>query len=268
MRTFILSVLISAFALPAYAADAAGCKDHTMFTRMPNFSIESCDRKDFDKHEFIDKGENQIEIEGKMTALTYVMNDGAQPPSELQILKNHDNAAQKMGGGVQYEDGGNTYLKISKGGAETWVHVRAYDQGESYALTIIEKKPMVQDVTSGTMLDELNKKGFVTLYINFDTDKATIKPESKPTIDQITKLLKDNPALKVSIEGHTDNTGTAEHNKVLSEQRARSVVTELTRSGIDGTRLAAVGWGQTKPIAENATEEGKAKNRRVEIVKK
>lgn len=251
-----------------YGADATGCKDSSLFTRMPNFSIDSCNKKDFDTHEFVDSGENQISVEGKMTMLTYVMNEGAQPPSELQVLKNHDNAAQKLGGTVQYEDLGNTYIKISKDGVETWAHVRTFNQGEAYDLTIIEKKKMVQDVTAGTMLDELNKKGFVTLYINFDVDKATIKPDSAPTINQITKLLKDNPALKVSIEGHTDNTGALEHNKTLSQQRAQAVMAELKKSGIDITRLAAVGWGQQKPIADNGTEQGRAKNRRVEIVKK
>jgi len=269
-KVMLFVVFAAAFVSAGRAdgADAAGCKDSPLFTRMPNFSIDSCDKKDFDKHEFVDAGENEISVEGKATRLSYVMNEGAQPPSELQILKNHDNAAQKSGGTVQYEDGGNTYLKITKDGAETWVHVRAFNQGEAYDLAIIEKKRMVQDVTAGTMLDELNKKGFVTLYINFDIDKATIKPESQPTINQIAKLLKDNPVLNVSIEGHTDNTGTPEHNKSLSQQRAQSVVAELTKSGIDGKRLAAAGWGQQKPIADNITEQGRAKNRRVEIVKK
>jgi len=274
MRLWCKTVLFVVFAAAivsagrADGADATGCKDSSLFTRMPNFSIDSCDKKDFDRLEFYDAGEKEISVEGKMTKLVYALNEGAAAPSELQILKNYDGAAQQIGGSVQYEDRYNTYIKIAQGGAETWVHVRTYDQGIGYELAIVEKKAMVQDVTAGTMLDELNKKGFVTLYINFDIDKATIKPESQPTIGQIAKLLKDNPGLNVSIEGHTDNTGTPEHNKTLSQQRAQSVVAELTKSGIDGKRLAAAGWGQQKPIADNTTEQGRAKNRRVEIVKK
>jgi outer membrane protein OmpA-like peptidoglycan-associated protein len=108
----------------------------------------------------------------------------------------------------------------------------------------------------------------VTLYINFDTNKATIKPESKPIVDQIVVLLKDNFGLNVSIEGHTDSTGIPAKNKTLSQERAQSVVNALVAAGIDKKRLSAVGWGQEKPMADNKTEEGKAKNRRVEIVKK
>ncbi len=105
------------------------------------------------------------------------------------------------------------------------------------------------------------------MYINFDTDKAAIKEESRSTIDQIIALLRENPALKVSIEGHTDNTGTAQHNKTLSEQRAQAVLNAVVQGGIGKERLSSRGWGQEKPIADNRTEEGKAKNRRVEIVK-
>ena len=118
------------------------------------------------------------------------------------------------------------------------------------------------------MLDALNKNGFIALYINFDTNKATIKPESQPTIDQIALLMKNNPDLKVSIEGHTDNTGTAANNNILSQQRADSVKAAVAKQSINVSRMTTKGWGQDKPVADNRTEEGRAKNRRVEIVKK
>ena len=142
----------------------------------------------------------------------------------------------------------------------------SWNDGEGYDLTVLEKKGMEQDITANAMLDALNKDGFIALYINFDTNKATIKPESKPIVDQIVLLLKHNLTLKVSVEGHTDNTGAPARNKTLSQERAQSVMNALTTAGID-KRLSAVGWGQDKPMADNKTEEGKAKNRRVEIVK-
>lgn len=98
--------------------------------------------------------------------------------------------------------------------------------------------------------------------------KSTIRDESRPLIDQIVKLLTDNTNLKLSIEGHTDNVGDAKSNKTLSDQRAKNVLDALTKAGVDGKRLSAIGYGQDKPVADNRNEEGRAKNRRVELVKK
>lgn len=84
---------------------------------------------------------------------------------------------------------------------------------------------------------------------------------------EVLKLLQQNPTLRLSVQGHTDNAGTAPHNQQLSEARARAVVASLTGAGIVAGRLQAAGFGQTKPLADNATEAGKAKNRRVELVK-
>lgn len=121
---------------------------------------------------------------------------------------------------------------------------------------------------SETLRDEMETKGFVTLQINFETAKADIKPESQYIIDQVVELLNDDETLNVSIEGHTDNVGSAASNKTLSENRAKSVMNAIIAKGIDKSRLSAKGWGQEKPIADNKTEDGRAKNRRVEIVKK
>ena len=87
------------------------------------------------------------------------------------------------------------------------------------------------------------------------------------TIDQLVEMLKANPTLKISIEGHTDNVGTAAANQTLSENRAKAVMNAIIAVGISATQLSAKGWGATKPIADNTTDDGKAKNRRVEIVK-
>ena len=108
---------------------------------------------------------------------------------------------------------------------------------------------------------------FIALYINFETGKSDIKPESQSIVDQIAEMLGQNKDLKISIEGHTDNVGSEKSNQILSENRANAVMKALITCGIEKTRLSYKGWGATKPIADNSTEEGKAKNRRVEIVK-
>lgn len=103
--------------------------------------------------------------------------------------------------------------------------------------------------------------------ILFDVDKATLKPESMGSINQIFNLMKKDPSLKFEIDGHTDNSGTAAHNLDLSQQRADAVKSQLVSMGIDASRLTTKGFGDTKPIDGNDTPEGKANNRRVEFVK-
>jgi OOP family OmpA-OmpF porin len=103
--------------------------------------------------------------------------------------------------------------------------------------------------------------------IQFETNKAVIKPESFGLLDEITAAIKDAPQIKkLSIEGHTDDVGADKYNQKLSDQRAASVKQYLTEHGVDAARLVSKGWGEAKPIADNATEEGKEKNRRVEFI--
>jgi outer membrane protein OmpA-like peptidoglycan-associated protein len=115
---------------------------------------------------------------------------------------------------------------------------------------------------------QLKQSGRVRLYgINFDSDSDVIRPESKPALDQVVAMLKGSPELKITIEGHTDNTSTPEHNQQLSERRANAVKQVLVSSGIDAARLAAAGFGATKPVASNDNALGRAENRRVELAK-
>jgi len=108
---------------------------------------------------------------------------------------------------------------------------------------------------------------FITYGITFDVGKAIIKPESMGEINRIVKLMTDDPSLKFEVQGHTDNTGNAASNQTLSEQRAQAIVQKLIEMGISADRLTAVGKGQTNPLADNSTDEGRAKNRRVEFIK-
>jgi len=108
---------------------------------------------------------------------------------------------------------------------------------------------------------------FITYGITFDVGKATIKPESMGEINRIVQLMNENPSLRFSVEGHTDSTGNATSNQTLSEQRSQAIVDKLVELGIAKDRLTAVGKGQNSPIADNTTDEGRAKNRRVEFVK-
>ncbi len=118
------------------------------------------------------------------------------------------------------------------------------------------------------LYDRMMTDGKIITYgITFDVGKATIKPESMGEINRIVQLMTENPDLKFSVEGHTDSTGNATSNQTLSEQRSQAIVAKLVEMGIAADRLTAVGKGQNSPIADNSTDEGRAKNRRVEFVK-
>lgn len=121
----------------------------------------------------------------------------------------------------------------------------------------------------GQLKKDLAAQGRARLYgILFDTDSARLKAESLPTLDEVVRLLAGEPSWSLVIEGHTDSTSTAAHNQKLSEERANSVKTYLTGKGVAAARLSAVGYGQSRPVADNSTELGRAQNRRVELVRK
>ena len=119
------------------------------------------------------------------------------------------------------------------------------------------------------LADRLQSEGKIITYaITFDTGKATIRPESTGELNRITKIMKDDGAVKFEIQGHCDNTGSDALNDKLSQQRAEAIMAALTANGIAADRLTAVGKGSKEPIADNGTDEGRAKNRRVEFVRK
>jgi formylglycine-generating enzyme required for sulfatase activity len=118
------------------------------------------------------------------------------------------------------------------------------------------------------ILQDLDTKGFVDIYgIYFDVNKYVVKPESYPVIDQIVTYLRENPAVRLMIEGHTDNSGDDALNQTLSENRAIAIKAEIVKKGIDAGRMETIGYGSSKPIADNKTAAGRTQNRRVTIKK-
>ncbi|MCK7482336.1 MAG: OmpA family protein [Candidatus Moduliflexus flocculans] len=193
--------------LAAQETDEEGCKDHPLFNRMKGFVLYSCE-SNFDAVEFY-VGEDQAKtLEGQKTVLGYSLPEGRPAPSELQVLRNFISAAQAAGGKVVYQSDIYVSLQIVKGGGEVWVAVDTANGGTFYTLTILEVGTMAQEITAGDMLAALEKDGRIALEIHFDTGKATIRPESERIVGEIAALLKQSPDLRVSIEGHTDNTGT------------------------------------------------------------
>jgi OmpA-OmpF porin, OOP family len=269
----IIFLLLAAFSCIILRAqeDAEGCKDNPMFTRMPGTYISECS-SNYDEMEIILADDKKETKEGKKTSIVYIYEpEEATAPSFFQIVKNFENVIVKAGGKKVYynRDGGVATFKTKSGGKDVWVVLNDFGGGKrgNFQLITLEIEGMKQDISANEMLEAINKEGSVSLQINFETGKSVIKPDSQPIIDQIAEMLTTDPSLKVRIEGHTDNVGTPASNKVLSEARAKTVVAALISKGIDKSRLSSKGWGQEKPVEDNSTEEGKAKNRRVEIVK-
>jgi outer membrane protein OmpA-like peptidoglycan-associated protein len=258
---------MAGFALPAPSQDAEGCKDCPMFSRMPHFTPDDCQTR-FDAVEFYLADSQTQAVEGDKCFVEYSLDEGAAGPSPLQIRRNYGNAFKQIGGGILYDADNYLSGKLVKGGKEVWVLVQIYNDGRDYSVTTVEKTAMAQEVRATDLYASLAKDGYVAIDVHFDTNKAVIKAESDPLLDQVAAMLKANTDLKLSVEGHTDSTGDAKANKTLSEQRAKAVVDALVKKGIAAARLSSVGYGAEKPVADNRTEEGRAKNRRVELVKK
>jgi OmpA-OmpF porin, OOP family len=278
MKTNIkLCIVILLLVSPAVHAQVSEFKDTPYFSGMPNFIIYDAEDIEFDSYNFFN-GTNCTTVEGKIFKRHYTLKEDAQKSSLIQISRNYANAVRDMGGTVIFdgapqnaecaENNGRQMVvgKAVKEGNEMWVEV--VPTGDDYYLTIVLKELMKQNVTATEMFDALNRDGRIALYINFDTGKSTIKPESKSIIEQIVQMLSANPDLKLSVDGHTDNVGNPVSNKALSEERAKSVVSAIVGKGIGSERLSPSGYGQDKPIGDNKTEEGRTKNRRVELVRK
>ena len=270
---FALALLFASTSLLAasHPDDATGCKDPPLVTRMPGYFIYRCEQSPFDAWKFKDSKGKEMTVEGKITSINYYLVAGQPMPSRLQIVRNYENALKPLGGAifVQYDDGAETYLKVAKDGQETWFYLNLYNTG-SWGLQVLETAAMAQQVVAdaAAFSNDIKATGRAAVYgIYFDTGKAEVKPESDAALREVAKLLSGDPQLKLLVVGHTDNVGQLEANMKLSQARAESVVKALTtKHGIAAARLKAQGAGPIAPVTTNRTDEGRAKNRRVELV--
>lgn len=270
--TLALFLALAGFGL-SFAADqdVKGSKDHPLLSRMPDFFISSYKDTEFDSHKFLGKDMKPLNIEGRKFFFQYNLNKGAAEPGELKIRRNVQEALKKVGGTVLFDDNFNraSTIMVAKDGNEFWVEVRSYNN--MYRLTIVEKKAMKQDIVADAkaMGNDIHATGHVSIYgIFFDTGKSDIKPESDSAIVEIAKLLKNEGTLKLYVVGHTDNVGSFDSNMKLSKDRADAVVKALTgKYGVAAARLKPQGVASLCPVLTNDNEQGRAKNRRVELVK-
>ena len=252
----------------AQEVDKEGAKDHPLLSRIPGYYICDQSNKDFDSYTspYI---ETDNVWEGKMTKTDYTVKEGSKEFSFIQIVRNYENAVKKLKGKILLSDSRILNARIDKNGGVTYVSAEAFNEGRNYTLIIVEKKTMDDEVTidAAALNRGIAEAGKIALYgIYFDTGKSVVKPESKQLLDEIVKFLKINFKMKLLVIGHTDIDGVIESNMKLSADRAAAVVKALIENGISATRLKSAGVGPYCPVGTNRTEEGKAQNRRVELV--
>lgn len=266
------ALLFSITTLRAQNADVKGSKDHPLVTRLPDFYIGQYEENEYAQEDFKTEA-GTVPVEGHEYKIDYRLKEGATPTGKIQILRNYENALKGIGAEVMLKGSYYYIFKIAKDGKETWVKVDPgnYD-GKRYELTIVDRTVMKQEVfaDAAAMKNGILNNGRMAVYgIYFDSGKAVVKEGSEKTLNEIARLLKNNSSLNLFIVGHTDSDGNLAMNMDLSQKRAEAVVNILTEQyNIAKNRLEPKGLGPLAPVSTNRTAEGKAKNRRVELVEK
>lgn len=300
LKKILFLALLGAISLAFSRAEPGS--DHPMVSRYDGSVMDQYKYSEYDegivplgklKRNKTNEFDKHVDFEGKITFIRY---KNPKDRSTLEIMKNYEQALKSQGFQIVWQckneaqcgtgtiqptpnfgphDGKFFFInnkpvrsvtgKLTRSGKSAYVYV-AIVSPKTY-LYIFEAKDMDTGMVSADSLAvEMAKNGKAVLHINFDSGKAIILPDSIPTIEQIVKLMKKYPDMKASIEGHTDSDGSDSANKSLSEARAKAVKTALTEGGIKASRMESKGYGESKPVADNGTDEGKAENRRVEIV--
>jgi len=291
----------------AMAKDIPNSADHPILSRYPGSDIITYVKLDYEEYQLplgatTSAKENSFEktekIAGAITRIGYALK---KTTSTTQVYGNFVAAMKKAGFNTLYTCSGEKC-----GSTSGWQHFFTNSQvwglkpsqrlivgkktvnkqdvylvvftGEqssriTYQIDVIESKAMqtnLVEIDTESLLQHLNDEGKVALYgIHFEIDKATLLPDSAAILQVVAEVLNKDKKMRVYIVGHTDDSGSLEHNITLSQQRAQAVVTELTaKYAIGSARLIGYGVGPYAPLGNNANEAGRQKNRRVEIIKR
>jgi OOP family OmpA-OmpF porin len=301
-----LALLLAVSFMPVDASaqtrDIAGARDFPGIGRFAGSVVTGYQVKDFDAARMQaapfkdDKPADARRLEGRITRIAYRTAPG---PSILEVSRNFETQLTKAGfetllacdtdacGGIPFSEAVDTlpvpqmwvdgfnyhyfFAHKTDAGRETYASVLVSQNNQDItAQLVVAELGAIEDkmVNAAAMAKGLGETGHIALYgIYFDTDKAVLKPESRPTLEQIAKLLTSQPQLNVFIVGHTDNQGAYEYNLDLSRRRAEAIAAELMKSfRIAQPRLRTAGLGFLAPVGSNASEAGRALNRRVELV--
>ncbi|MEW8475254.1 MAG: DUF4892 domain-containing protein [Candidatus Thiodiazotropha endolucinida] len=297
----LIAVCIVTIAIPVSAADVNGSADYPLISRFPGSSIKEYRFTEFDEFTLptgVDYSTKR-EVEGKVTEIRYTSEPGNSP---AQVFRSYVMALEEAGYTDLYmckQQQCGTGIKLTLGKfngpgvlGDDCRYKAAHlvrDVGDMFVsllvcdwwdtdlvatfLDVIEAEPLeggLITISAEQLQEDILQEGHTALYgVYFDTNKADLKPASKPTLDEVSRLLHDNADLKILVVGHTDNAGELAYNVSLSKRRAQAVINALVDGyGIDAGRLHAFGAGMYAPVASNSSEKGRALNRRVELVER
>jgi OmpA-OmpF porin, OOP family len=269
MTAFFLSLLIGPMLLgQTSGTDKLGCHDPAVLSRMPGCWIDRCRTAPYEQAQ-IDTakvGTRTTAVEGEFEQVHY------RCPAEtagIQIHRNAEGALRQAGYDVVFTNAyATTRFWVTGRKGPQWVAV--YAERANYMVTAVKAKDLeqVMEANADGWAQQINQTGRVSVYgINFDTGKATIRADSEKVLAEVAVLLQKEAGWNLLVAGHTDNAGTDGINVPLSRQRAEAVTSWLAARGIDKARLTAAGFGSRRPLAENTSEEGRARNRRVDLIK-
>lgn len=269
-RRVALIFCVALFIQPCFARaqDAAGCKDSPLISRYPGSVLESCEHRDDDSYKFRTADGNGKEAEGDFTHLEYRFPKGV---TTAPVLRNLVSALHSAG--YVFEQNptlAEADFVVHKNG--TWMSIEFFGNGDGFKVFIVKEIALTQVMvaTTAELSSGIGISGHsVVNGILFDTGKADIKPESAPALKAVADLLAQDPKLRVYVVGHTDNVGALAANMDLSKRRAAAVVQALSAApyNVAASRMQSFGDGPTAPVASNENEGGRARNRRVELVK-
>ncbi len=280
----VLAFAVLTWSLPAESAkDNAKCQPNPIFKKFAGEFMDGCERARFKELELWrwkktddpKSGSEVFKVEGEYWYYFNGIEKDANGlhPGAIEIRRNFENAVKEAKGTILYQDRVSVTYRINRSNGEFWGQAgcgRGGDDCSAIMHKIVRVAAMEQSVvvSSDQIAKSMGEEGKVVFYgIYFDTDKATLKAESAPTLAEMAKWLNANAGKKVFIVGHTDMQGPVERNQKLSRDRASAVIAALTKEhGVKADRMAAEGVGPLAPVASNADEAGRAKNRRVEMV--